>query len=334
MTADQERRIQTICLAILCAIAIGCALAMLRSVLVPFVLALFFAIALTPLVEWQIRRLKAPRVVAVVATLFLGGLILVVLGGLVTASVSQMSARAGDYQAYLGTAVTRAFDAMPEWVDRPDVEEVFARAPAFVGDSVLGLLGGLSALVGDGLVVLIFLFFLLTGAGHRVARGSVEAEIETRVKRYILTKAAVSLVTGVLVGLTLALCGVDLALVFGLLAFLLNFIPNVGSIIASVLPLPVVLLSPDLGAGAKITAALLPMAAQFLIGNVLEPKIMSESVDLRPVVILLALIFWGALWGIVGMLLAVPITASLRILLARLELTAPLAAMLGQPEPT
>ena len=113
------------------------------------------------------------------------------------------------------------------------------------------------------------------------------------------------------------------------MTFLLNFIPNIGSAVAMLLPVPVVLLTGEISVTTKIVALGLPALVQFLVGNVLEPKWMGSSLDLNPIVILLALIFWGVLWGPVGMLLSVPITAVLKILLQRLPYTRPVADLLA-----
>ena len=96
-------------------------------------------------------------------------------------------------------------------------------------------------------------------------------EVETRIKTYLVTKFLVSALTGFLTGLTLAILGVDLALLFGVMAFLLNFIPSVGSIVAVLLPLPVVLVSPEMGLTTGILAFAIPGAIQFTLGNVIEP---------------------------------------------------------------
>ena len=157
----------------------------------------------------------------------------------------------------------------------------------------------------------------------------IPAQDMMRVKRYLMTQAAVSAATGILVGTVLALLGVDLALVFGLFAFLLNFIPSVGSIIATLLPLPVVLFSPDVTTLTAVLAIAIPGSIQLTIVIIITPKVMGDSLDLHPVVILLALILWGTIWGIVGMLLATPITAVMKILFERLEVTRPLAGALA-----
>jgi AI-2 transport protein TqsA len=154
------------------------------------------------------------------------------------------------------------------------------------------------SVLSNGLIVVIFMIFMLAGKGGPAPpEGGLRAQIDQRIKRYLLTKVVVSGLTGLLVGVTLWVLDVQLAMVFGLLAFLLNFIPNIGSVIATLLPLPVVVLSPDLSMVAKILAIAIPGAVQFSVGNLIEPKIMGESLDLHPVVVLLGLIFFGWLWG-------------------------------------
>ena len=113
------------------------------------------------------------------------------------------------------------------------------------------------------------------------------------------------------------------------MAFFLNFVPNVGSIVAIFLPLPIILISPDLDMTILALAILLPGSVQMFIGNVIEPKMLGDSLDLHPITVLLSLIFWGMLWGIPGMLLAAPITAVLKILSENLEITAPVARLLS-----
>jgi AI-2 transport protein TqsA len=153
-------------------------------------------------------------------------------------------------------------------------------------------------------------------------------EINKKVKRFIIMKFFVSATTGVLVGGILSIMGLELALVFGVLAFLLNFIPNIGSLIATLLPIPVALVQYD-SVATVLLVVLLPGSVQVTIGNLIEPKMMGDGLDLSPVTILLALVLWGLMWGIVGMLLAAPITAVLRIVLQHFETTRPLGEVLA-----
>ena len=328
--AQHEQRIQTICLLIISTVAVAAALYWLRPVLVPFVLAVFIAYGLLPLVEFQVRRLRLPYLVAVASTLIIGVLILGSLGLLISTSVSQLQANAAAYQQQIELLGAKVLALLPAGTFRAEGNP-FAQLPlGNIGDMLLHTTNAIVGLLSQGLLVLIFvLYLLLGGARHNGQSGGVWAEVEKQVEHYIVTKALISLATGVLVGLTLAVLGVDLALVFGLLAFLLNFIPSVGSIIATLLPVPVVVVSPDISTTTATLAILLPGLIQIVIGNIVEPKVMGEALDLHPIVILMTLIVWGMLWGVVGMLLATPMTAILKILFERLEPMAPVAQVLA-----
>ena len=229
-------------------------------------------------------------------------------------------------------AFRRAVELLPAESLGLDPEEDFdplARIPASaVRGMLLSTTNALVDILSKSLLVFVFVVFLMVGGSREPAAG-VWGEIAGQVQKYLATKALLSMATGVLVWAVLALLGVDLAMVFGLFAFLLNFIPSVGSVIATLLPLPVVLLGPDMTPLTAALAIAVPGAIQFTIGSVIEPKIMGDALDLHPVAILLALMFWGMLWGITGMLLATPITAIMKILFLRLDLTQPLAHLLS-----
>lgn len=332
----QELRVQTVCLLILSAIALGFALYWLRPVMIPFVLAVFFALGLSPAVDIQVRRLRLPRGVAVVTTLLLGGGLLAGIAALIQASVRELTANAAAYQERLAELITRAANLLPFetlGIDRPQLLDTISTIPvSAIGGMLLGTTNAIVDLLSSSLLVLIFMIYLLIGRETRDVKSDesgIWVEIETRIERYIATKALVSGATGLLVGGILAVLGIDLALVFGLFAFLLNFIPSVGSLIAVLLPLPVILVSPDVTPLVAVLAIALPAALQFAIGNVLEPKIMGDALDLHPIAILMALILWGMLWGVVGMLLATPITAMMKILFEQLEATQPAARLLA-----
>ncbi len=329
----RERGIQTICLLLLSALAVAAALYWLRPVMVPFVLAVFIAYGLSPLVDLSVQRLRFPRALAVAATLALAFLLLLLLGGLISASVRQLASNAEAYQAQLSQLLANAAEILP--LERYGVNaelslDRLSQIPASaVGNMLLATTNALLDLLSRSILVLIFVVFLLIGSGGRAPLTGVWNEIEFNIRRYLATKAILSAATGLLVGLVLSLLGIDLALVFGLFAFLLNFIPSIGSFIATLLPLPVVLVSPDITPLTAVLAIAIPGALQLTIGNILEPKIMGDTLDLHPVVILIMLIFWGILWGIPGMLLATPITAVLKILFGKLEQTRPLANLLA-----
>jgi AI-2 transport protein TqsA len=306
----------------------------LEPVLVPFVLAVFITLGMSLFIDLQMKYLHMPRLVAMLVTIIVGLLILAVFGLLVFKAVDQLNDNAGIYGQQIEAMFDELSKAVPLksfGVDADDDGSLLSQIPVTTVRQVLLDTGtAVMGIVSRGMLVLIFVIFLLSG--QMVSKrpvGGMLGQAEAGIKRYIVTKILVSVITGVTVGLALTLLGVEMALMFGLFAFLLNFIPSIGSVISTLLPLPVVLVTPGMSLATGILAIAIPGAIQFAIGNVIEPKIMGRSLDLHPIVILMALIFWGMLWGIVGMLLATPMTAVVKIFLSKREFTAPLASLLS-----
>jgi len=327
-----QERVHTTCLVILATIATGSALAWLRPVMIPFVLAVFIAISVGPLITLQEQWLKLPRPVALLITVVVSGVLLLLLGSLVTASVRELSANAGLYAQQLSRLTERIVAWLPteaaEWIDRGDVRELAQSPVKTVAGLLMGTTNAILDVLSKSLIVFLFVTFLLIGTPSRPPEG-VWRDLQTSIQRYLVTKAVISAATGLLVGVTLGLLGIDLALVFGLLAFLLNFVPSLGSIIATLLPLPVVIVNPEVSFAVAVAAIAIPGAIQLTIGNFLEPRIMGARLDLHPVTVLLGLMVWGMLWGIVGMLLATPLMAALRLVLERFEGGRPVAELMA-----
>lgn len=139
--------------------------------------------------------------------------------------------------------------------------------------------------------------------------------ITDQVQNYIFTKFIISVVTGILVGIVLALFGVDFVLVWVALTILLNFIPTIGSIIAVILPMLMTIVQFESFATTILVTGIIG-AIQNLVGNILEPKIMGNKLGLNPLVILISLMLWGFVWGIPGMFISVPLTAIIKIVIS------------------
>jgi AI-2 transport protein TqsA len=186
------------------------------------------------------------------------------------------------------------------------------------------------SLLSWGLMVMLFVIFLMIGQNARGGPSTgVMGEIEAGVKSYISTKVFVSAITGLLVFVVLAILGVPYAISFGAFAFLLNFIPTIGSVISTLLPLPILLLTPGITWTTAILAIAIPGTIQLTMGNAVEPKMMGKSLGLHPITVLLALIFWGMIWGFDGMILAAPITAVVKIILEKIEITSSVAHLMA-----
>ncbi len=307
-----------------------------RDIVVPFVIAVFLNYAISPVVKKLQSSLKIPHLVStgltVASALIIAGLILflavVSLSGAFR-SLEQYHHRILDLFNESALLLNRWLLPVQVTIDPATLAASLKKLPFLawarsVSSGVLEFFGQ---------TILVALFFVFLVAGTRLKRraadkpGSMSYAVNDKIARYLGVKFLTSLTTGIFVGVVLAILGVDLALLFGLLAFLLNFIPSIGSIVATILPLPVAFL--QYGAGWQLVLALaLPGLIQFVIGSLIEPRIMGESLGLHPVVVLLALLLWGFLWGIPGMLLAVPITAVLKIAFERNEITEPLSRLL------
>jgi AI-2 transport protein TqsA len=327
--SDELRWLSTVSLLVLAAVAAGAALLYTRAVMVPLVLALFFTYLVAPVVDAMQVRLKIPRWVSIfVAILIVFGL-MTVLVMLVTVSSRGLAESAPIYRERFSKLAESLFSVLDRFqidLGQDDLLQGLRDLPLL---SVLrSTAGGVLSFVTSGLLVLFFSIFLLAGRKPHEERRGIYKIIDAKIRRYTVTKVATSAATGTLVGTILAVLGVDLAFVFGILAFFLNFIPNVGSIIATLLPLPIAIVQFD-SLARVLLVLILPTMVQITIGSILEPKLMGEGLDLHPAAILVALVFWGLIWGPVGMLLAAPITAVLRIVLGRFDTTRPVADLLA-----
>jgi len=326
---ESQLRIATASLVTLAGVAIGGILWIMGPVLVPLVLAILLSYLLMPLVDSLQVHLKIPRVFAVTGALLLSALGVTGLALVISSSVKGLVAKAPEYQAKLVQLGQRALEIAEGWgipVDEEVVRQRLSDLP--VADMMVGAVNSLMSSFSTFFLILIFVIYLLAGRTPHHHRTGILKEMEAKIRAYISVKVFISFLTGVLTAVALFVLGLDLAIVFGVLAFLLNFIPSIGSVISALLPLPVALMQFD--SGAKIALVLiLPGTVQLVLGNVIEPKMMGQTLNLHPITVLLSLIFWGMLWGMAGMVLAAPITAVVMIMLERLDQTRSIAHLMA-----
>lgn len=329
---EREARIQTVCLTILATLALGWVLYWSRPVAIPFVVSLVVVLALASVVDRLERRLHFPHWLAQTCALVIGLAILTSLGFLFSVAVAALVENATLYQSQIRILIDNGLASLPLEYFGIDPSTVMSQMPIdTIGPMLAGIGNALLGVLSQGLLVVVFVVFLLLSGGGRDggSHRGVWGKISQRVQRYIVVKILISAGTAISVYTVLTILDVPLALVFGLLTFLLNFIPSVGSIVAVLLPIPVVLVDPNIGTLAAILAIALPGAIQLTFGNFIEPKVLGESLELHPAVILISLVIWGMIWGIVGMFLAAPMTATIKIILERMEHTKPIADLLG-----
>jgi AI-2 transport protein TqsA len=340
LSSFARQRIQTGCLVVLAVLASTYLIYWLRPVLVPFVVSLFVVSGLSPILSLLERTLGVSRIIAA-AIAFLAGLALMVVFGLsIWVSVSDLGRNSGAYTQRVEDIVREIEERSPIKVslsggiagvagNGSDPQNPPELAETLVRQGISQLSTALVSLVSTSIMVLIFVFFLLLGGPSVIAANPTVIEINEQIRSYLSLKTSISVFTGLLFGVALELFGVPMAFTFGVLAFLLNYVPNIGPIVASILPIPLIIFDPEGSIWWMAAVITVTSTIQMISGNVVEPKMMGASSDLHPVVVLLALMFWGMMWGIVGMFLATPIASGFKIVLERFDETRPIANLMA-----
>jgi predicted PurR-regulated permease PerM len=309
-----------------------------KVILVPFLLAAFIAIISAPPLFW-LRSKGLPTWLALLIVILGVLLIALLIAGLVGSSVKDFSSQLPVYEARLRQqtiVVTGWLEKLGVDVSGLAVTEIFN--PGAAMRLVATLLNSLGNVLANGFLILMTVIFILLEASSFPAKLSAvlsgpEPSLArfdnfiSNVKHYMAIKTLVSLASGILVAFWLFIIGVDYPLLWGLLAFALNYVPNIGSIIAAV---PAVLLAViQLGFVRAGVAALGYLVINLLMGSVIEPRFMGRGLGLSTLVVFLSLLFWGWVLGPVGMLLSVPLTITAKMALDSSEGTRWLAVLLG-----
>lgn len=324
-------------LGLLTVIACGVVLQAAKAVFLPLVMAWLLSYILGPVVEFLTRRRVplglsvAAAVLIVLATGYLGG---VFLFGRVVAFAELFPTYHSKLLTITGELAER-FDAPARYLYAIDwgeeVRVLLLKAPGSLLDFVVTLF-----------MVIIFLLFMLLARPYfryKVDRAfsasnahkftDLSTTIGTQISQYLGVQFLISAATGVLVWYALTLLGVHFAVTWGAFAFILNFIPTVGSILASIPPILLALVQfyPSWFEAVMTLIALLTI--QVTMGNIITPKVMGDRLNLSPVVVLVSLVFWGWLWGVVGALLSIPIAAAVRIVCGNIGPLKPIAILMG-----
>ena len=312
----------------------------LKSIFIPLVFAIFLSFVFAPLNKY-LRKKKVH--ISIIMALMLVIIIILMIAStlLISSAANSLVTGFPRYQANLILRVQNAISSFDDFSARFDLAmgEGFGYdltqllSPG--GFSISGAISNLMATTVDiswnFILIIIFLMFIVAQDGSLAKRlNTVLSEydrkrtettlgnIQQQIQRYLLTKTVISLCTAIVGMILMIMYGVDFVLVCGILLFVMNFIPNIGSIIASGIPILISFLQSGLDF-RTLSFAVLIIATQMLFGNVLEPKIQGENLNLSPIMVLVSLIFWGWVWGIVGMVLAVPITSAINIILIQID---------------
>lgn len=321
----QSSRVATGSLVIIVIFIGGVVLRLAKPVLFPFFLAIFLSFILSPVLDF-LTQLKIPKAISIVFILIVTFFVIYLLGVLFYSSGKSFASEFPKYGQKISSILSSLQEKLKlsgyardplNWVGQLDISKI--------GGFLLSSLGPFFSFLTNLFLIFVFMIFILAGRGKtkdkiRISfsakRSSkiidVIAKIDSQIQRYLAIKTIVSFVTGVLATVVLMIFSVDFAIVFGFLTFLLNYIPNIGSIIATALPLTIAVFQFETLWPAFWILMILG-AIQMTMGNFVEPRLMGEGLGLSPLVVLFSLFFWGWLWGIPGMILAVPIAAIIKI---------------------
>ena len=322
----KNNRIIALFLGIIVIFIFGVILKYARPVLVPFSFAVFLSFLLNPIVDLLTKK-KIPRAISIIFILLFTFVLLYLLGLLF---YSSGKAFASDLPNYGKKFNTLLIDLAQKWkltsekLETIDWENQlnFSAIASFL----LSSLGSFLKFLANLFLVLLFLVFILAGRGRlrdKIQRSfnkkesgrinEIISNVDRQVYRYLSIKTFISLITGLFAGGVLYAFGVNYAIVWGFFTFILNYIPNIGSVIATFFPVLMAIIQFE-SVWPAFWILLILIVVQTVMGNVIEPRILGMRLGLSPLVVILSLIFWGWLWGIVGMILAVPITATVKII--------------------
>lgn len=296
-----------------------------RPIILPFLIAVFMSFVLAPIVDF-LTRYKVPNSLAVLITILLAFVVLYLLGLIIYANAEVFIEEFPKYKDRLLTILnsfTQSLSALlGQTIDMnalKKIDWVATLQRLSIGHGIVSSIGTFLTFFGKMVLVILFIAYMLSGKRnleekiymafperHSKQIADVIVSINAQVQTYLSAKTLISFITGVVSIGVLYAFGLDFAIFWGFVIFIFNFIPNIGSILASVLPVLFSLLQ----FGSLSTAfwiAVSMVVIQFVMGNVVEPRMMGQSLNLSPLIVILSLIFWGYIWGVVGMILAVPI---------------------------
>ena len=324
----EQNQILTFSVLIIAFIACSFAFYYAKTVLVPFVLAMLLKTLITPIIDFQINKLKVYRFVAVPIALVIVICFFVIILPPLFNSIRSFLLNASDYQDRMIIFI----DFILRWVQEKFnidleillIEETIKDLPFIEWTSEL--LGHTAHFFETFFIIIIILLFLIIGESHQ-EKTQIWKEIDQNVKKYISTKFIIASGTAILFGTTYWILDLELAIVFASLTFFLTFIPVFGAVIAVILPIPVAFIQYTTPLPI-VLIIVIPTIYKIIIGDFIEPKVIGSACIPWLLPIHLSLIFWGILWGVVGVFLAAPITAIIKISLEKFETTLPFARLL------
>jgi predicted PurR-regulated permease PerM len=323
----------------------GAVLKLTSSLILPFTIAVLFAFVLNPMVSFLGRRHIA-RIFAILfsilligAGLYFFGMVLFSSGRLILSLYPKYEERLTEIYISAAAFFDLSYDDQLSVIGnlwaQLGIRNRIRNATFFFSNSFIGFLK-------DAFMMVLFVVFLLLEGAYFRDRielafedkfsgqiRKVTSDVMRQVTRYLSIKFFISLGTGIIVSIGLGLVGLEFAVLWGVIQFILNFIPAIGSIAVGFGAGIFALLQFWPEPGPVIWVVVIMLGTNVIIGNILEPKIMGDNLGLSPVTILLSLIIWGWLWGFAGLILAVPMTMIIKILCENITVLEPFAVLFG-----
>ncbi len=325
-------------LSFLAAIVLAIILNLTRDIFVPLIIAWFLAQISQPILSLG-KRMRFPHIAkvllvfAVIFVVFLLGI------NLFTSQVREAETVFAAYSPKLNDLVNMVFGTLQIPLESFSIIAILKRYLADISGQVINI-------STQFVLTLVFLMFMLLelpdwdgkldaafpGAGSTTIR-SILGSISRQTSNYLGTLVIISFITGLCVWIFLYFMGVELAAFWGILAFILNFIPNIGSVIATIPPVLMALLQFSPSYGPAIVTLIVLGSIQMVTGNILGPKLLGDSLGLSPVVVMISLLLWGLILGIPGAILSVPIASIIKIICENIPALRPLAVIMGTKPP-
>ena len=292
------------------------------------------------------RRIKIPQFLAIFFVLIITFVCFYLIGLIIYSNINAFSEEFPKYQDKFNQLYLVIIEKLQ--IPQAEVQQYYAEIDWAALLEKLSLPSLLSSSVGSFInflanlfLILLFTVYIMLGREHLVVNIGkafpgersetiyrMMDNINKGIQKYFFAKALISLGTGFIAAIVLLIFGVDFAWIWGLLTFLLNFIPNIGSVVATFPPILVAIFQFG-GFFPAIWIGTLLISLQIVMGNVIEPLIMGKSLNMSPLVIIVSLIFWGFIWGPIGMILAVPISSTIQIICSNIESLKPISILIA-----
>ncbi len=345
MTENNPNKFLNVCAGIFLTFFILYLLKELQSIVLPFFIAVVISFVFLPLYNILLKK-KLPAALAIITIVLIILIVSNLSSVLIITSINSFSQEFPKYEMKF----LQVYEKITSGLNIP--ESQLSKLSATLNfrnmllegkltSAITGIFSSITSIMGNYILILFYVIFLLSEAKSienrltlaypdkdRSSFKQTLTDIITGVKSYIAGKTLLSLIQAVIIGIILWAFGVDFYFIWGFMFFFSDFIPNIGSLVVTVLIAVLMLLQYD-NIVTPVIIIIILILIQNLKGNILEPKIFGARLDLSPLMLLLSLIFWGYIWGIVGMILSVPIMSMIKIILMNFPGTKPLAILMS-----